>query len=112
MNAEQPIRFVINVILPRILIDLGQQAANHITLKLGAALRPLCPIAVADFIQPRQMPTHVVSEPTRQVVDTLFFNQTIRRVVSKIISRIVFFDQRGQANRFVVVVADALTFAS
>ncbi len=110
MDAEQPVRFVVTVILPRILVDLRQQAANDITLKFGTALRPLCPVAVADFILARQMPAQVVGEPTRQVVDSFLFDQAIRSVISKFISRIVFVDQRGEPNRLVVLVTNALAF--
>ena len=108
MDSEQPVRFVVTVILPRILVHLGQQPANHITLKFGTALRPLCPIAVADFIQPPQMPTQVVAEPAREVVDAVLFDQTIRCIVGKSVRSIVFVYEGSQANRLVVLVTDAL----
>ncbi len=54
------------------------------------------------------MPAQVVIEPTRQVVDALFFDQTIRRIVGKSVSRIVFVDKRSQANRLVILVTNSL----
>jgi len=77
---------------------------------LGTALWPLCPVAVADFILARQMPAQVVGEPTRQVVDSFLFDQPIRGIVGKAISRVVFVDEGSQSNRFVVLVTDALAF--
>ena len=56
------------------------------------------------------MPAQVVAELASQVVDAFFFDQTIGRVVGKLVSRVVFVDQRGQANGLVVFVADALAF--
>ena len=66
--------------------------------------------AVADFVDPCQVPAQVVAELASQVVDAFFFDQTIGRVVGKLVSRVVFVDQRGQANGLVVFVADALAF--
>ena len=66
-------------------MDLRQQPPNRIPFKLRTALRPLCTIAVANLLNPRQMSAQVVAESARQVVDTLFFNQTIRGSVGKLI---------------------------
>lgn len=89
---------------------LGQQPANHITLKFGAALWSFSPVAVADFINTRQMTANVVAETARQVVDALLFDQTIRGVVGKLVGCVVFVDQCGETNRLVVVVTNALAF--
>ncbi|MNY44663.1 hypothetical protein D3C86_1797100 [compost metagenome] len=56
------------------------------------------------------MPAPVVAELPGQVVDALLFNQPVGRVVGELVGRIVFVDQRGQANGRVVFVADALAF--
>ena len=54
------------------------------------------------------MPAQVVTETPGQVVDALFFDQTVGCIVGELVRRVVFVDQRGQANRRVVFVADAL----
>jgi hypothetical protein len=54
------------------------------------------------------MPAEVVAEASGQVVDAFFFDQAVGRVVGELVRRIVFVDQRGQANRRVVFVANAL----
>jgi hypothetical protein len=56
------------------------------------------------------MPAEVVAEAPGQVVDTLFFDQPVGRIVGELVRRVVFVDQRGQANRRVVFVANALAF--
>ena len=56
------------------------------------------------------MPAEVVAELASQVVDAFFFDQTIGRVVGELVRRVVFVDQRGQANGLVLFVADALAF--
>jgi hypothetical protein len=56
------------------------------------------------------MPTHVPVETTRQMVDAFVLDQAIRSVISKFIRRIGFVDQRGEPNRFVVLMTDALAF--
>ena len=54
------------------------------------------------------MPADVVAEVPGQVIDAFFFDQAVGCVVGKLVSRIVFVNQRGEANRRVVFVADAL----
>jgi hypothetical protein len=54
------------------------------------------------------MPTEVVAEAPGQVVDALFFDQPVGRIVGELVRRVVFVDQCRQANRRVVLVADAL----
>ena len=54
------------------------------------------------------MPADVVAEAPGQVVDAFFFDQPVRGIVGELVRRVVFVDQRGQANRRVVFVADAL----
>jgi hypothetical protein len=54
------------------------------------------------------MTAEVVAEASGQVVDAFFFDQSVGRIVGKLIRRVVFVDQCSQANRRVVFVADAL----
>ena len=54
------------------------------------------------------MPAEVVAEASDQVVDAFLFDQPVARIVGELVRRVVFVDQRGQANRRVVFVADAL----
>ena len=68
------------------------------------------PLAVANFIDTRQMAAEVVAESPGEVVDTFFFDQAIGGVVGELVSGIVFVDQCGEANGLVVVVANALAF--
>ncbi|VVO36425.1 hypothetical protein PS712_05442 [Pseudomonas fluorescens] len=108
LDRQQTVAVVIRIILTGIGIELGQQPANAVALELGTALWPFTAFAVARFIDLRQMTAEVVAEASGQVVDAFFFDQSVGRIVGKLIRRVVFVDQCSQANRRVVFVADAL----
>ena len=108
LDAEQAVCVVVGVVLTRIGVELGQQSADWVALKFGMALWAFAAFAVADFIHPCQVPAEVVAELAGQVVDALLFNQPVGRVVGELVGRIVFVDQRGQADGLVVFIADAL----
>jgi len=108
LDGEQAIGVVVGLILTGIGIEFGQQSADGIAFEFGLTLWSFGALTVADFVDPCQMPAEVVAEPTGQVVDAFFFDQPIGRVVGKLVSRVVFVDQRGQANGLVVLVTDAL----
>ncbi|MNF66645.1 hypothetical protein D3C84_484410 [compost metagenome] len=110
LDRQQAISVVVHVILTGIGIEFGQQPANAVALEFGAALWPLAAFAVAGFIDLGQMPAQVVAEASGQVVDAFFFDQPVRGIVGELVRRVVFVDQRGQANGRVVFVADALAF--
>ncbi len=57
------------------------------------------------------MPARVVAETAGEVVDALFFDQTICVVVGKAVGRIVFVGQGNEAYGLVVFVSDGLAFA-
>ncbi|KPW07451.1 hypothetical protein ALO42_200012 [Pseudomonas syringae pv. atrofaciens] len=67
-------------------------------------------IAVADFLDLCQVPAEVVAETASEVVDALFFDQTVCVVVGKAVGRIVFVGQGDEANGLVVFVSDGLAF--
>ena len=73
-------------------------------------LRALSPLAIADFIQWRQVAANVVCEAPGQVVHPHFFRQPVRGIVGKAVGRVVLVHQRRQANGLVVLVANALPF--
>ena len=71
-DGPQAIAVVVGVILTRIGVELGQQPADGVTLEFGVALWSFGAFAVADFVDPRQVPAEVVAESTGQVVDAFF----------------------------------------
>ncbi len=108
LDAQQPVTVVIGEPLLIIAIELGNQSANGVALEQRMPLRPLGVFAVANFIQPRQVATNVVAEAPGQVIHPHFLAQPVRGVVGKAVGRVVLVDQRGQADRLVVLVANPL----
>jgi len=67
-HAQQPVAVVVRECLARITVDLGDQAANGITVEQRMALWPLGIFAIANLIQSREMATDVVAETPGQVL--------------------------------------------
>jgi hypothetical protein len=110
LDGEQAVGVVVGVILAGIGVAFGQQSADGIAFEFGLPLWSFSAFAVADFVDPCQMSAEVVAELASQVVDAFFFDQAIGGVVGELVRRVVFVDQRGQANGLVVFVTDALAF--
>ncbi|RMN68326.1 hypothetical protein ALQ55_200309 [Pseudomonas savastanoi pv. savastanoi] len=62
---------------------------------MGAAPWLFAFLAVADFLDLCQVAAEVVAEAAGQVVDALFFDQTICVVVHEVVGGVVFVDQCG-----------------
>jgi hypothetical protein len=58
-DRQQAITFVVGVVLTCTIVELGKQTPNCVALKLSAALWTFGPLAVADFIDSRQMPAEL-----------------------------------------------------
>jgi len=80
LDAQQPVAIVISECLRCIAVDLGDQAANGITLEQRVPLWPFGMLAIANLIQSRQMATDVVAETPGQVIYPHLFNQPVRSV--------------------------------
>ncbi len=83
LNAQQPVNFVVCIILTGITVELGQQAANRIALEQRIPFRMLTVLAVANLIEPGQIAACVIAEASGHVVDPHFFNQAVRCVIGK-----------------------------
>ncbi|MNM91147.1 hypothetical protein D3C81_1034370 [compost metagenome] len=110
LNVQQPITVVVLILLPCITVELGNQSTNRIALEQRLALRPLAIFAITDFINAGQVTALVVAETPRQVIHPHLFAQPIRGIVGKAVGRVVFVDQRGQADGLVVLVTYLLPF--
>lgn len=99
LDGQQSVAIVVLVSLPCILVELGQQLANGVTLEGSAALWPFSALAVANFVHPCQMPAQVVAKAPGQVV---------AGAVGKLVNRVIFIDQGSQTYSAVVLITYVL----